>query len=65
MTSTRPQVNPDGLYNRKETAKALGIDTSTLHRYTEKGVIKSSTRKGTGRRVWRGEDIIRLWYYVF
>lgn len=64
MISTRPQVNPDGLYSRKEAAEALGINTSTLHRYTEKGVIKAKTRR-TGERVWKGEDIIRLWYYVF
>lgn len=64
MISTRPQVSPDGLYSRKEAAEALGINTSTLHRYTEKGVIKAKTRR-TGERVWKGEDIIRLWYYVY
>lgn len=65
MIATRPQVNPDGLYSRKEAAQALGINPSTLHRYTEQGVIKASTRKGTGKRVWRGEDIIRLWLYIY
>lgn len=64
MISTRPQVSTDGLYSRKEAAEALGINTSTLHRYTEKGVIKAKTRR-TGERVWKGEDIIRLWYYVY
>lgn len=65
MIATRPQVSPEGLYSRKEAAEALGINTSTLHRYTEKGVIKASTRKGTGKRVWRGRDIIRLWLIIY
>ena len=64
MIATRPAVNPEGLYSRKEAAAALGINTSTLHRYTEKGVIKARTRR-TGERVWRGQDIIRLWNYIY
>lgn len=65
MTSTRPSVNPDGLYSRKEAASALGINPSTLHRYTEQGVIKAATRRGTGKRVWRGDDILKLWYIIY
>ena len=65
MISTRPLVKPDGLYSRKDAAAALGINPSTLHRYTEQGVIKAATRKGTGKRVWRGEDILKLWYIIY
>lgn len=65
MIATRPHVQPDGLYCRKDAAAALGINPSTLHRYTEQGVIKAGTRKGTGRRVWRGADIIKLWNIIY
>lgn len=65
MTTTRPDVTLNGLYSRKEAAKALGINTSTLHRYTERGLIKARTRRATGERVWKGEDIIKLWMITY
>lgn len=65
MICTRPQVSPEGMYSRKEAAAALGINPSTLHRYTEQGIIKAATRRATGKRVWKGADILKLWYLIF
>lgn len=65
MIATRPDVTLNGLYSRKEAAKALGINTSTLHRYTERGLIKAHYRRTTNERVWKGEDIIKLWNYCY
>ena len=52
-------VNPKGLYPMGEAAKALGIDRSTLRRKTEAGIIKCQYRRDTGRRMYRGAELIR------
>lgn len=61
MVNIEPQVSPQGRYGLTEAAKALGINPSTLQRYTERGLIKCSIRKSNGRRFWTGAELIRLW----
>ena len=51
--------NPKGWYPIGEAAKALGIDRSTLRRKTTEGVIKCSFKRDTGRKVYRGAELIR------
>ena len=37
MTTTKPDVNPDGLYNQKQAAEALSVSRQTIRRYTASG----------------------------
>ena len=40
MIITRPEVEPDGLYNQTQAAKALHVDRHTIARYANDGFIK-------------------------
>lgn len=48
-----------------DAAAALQISPTTLHRYTEQGLIKARVRKANGRRVWKGADLINLWRFIY
>lgn len=61
MTQTQPMVAPEGRYELKQAAEALGINRSSLLRHTHAGRIKCSIRKSNGRRVWTGAELIRFW----
>lgn len=65
MTTTRPNVKPEALYQLGEAATLLGIGQSTLHRYTERGLCKASIRRSNGRRVWKGAELLKLWNIVY
>lgn len=69
MTTTEPKVNPSGLYGLTEAARALGIDNSTLTRAAnakdKKRSIPYSIRRSTGRRVFKGQDIINYWRQTY
>jgi len=61
MVSEVPKVSKQGLYNAKETAKALGIDPKTLYNHTLLQHIHCERRKCNGRPVYTGAEIIRYW----
>lgn len=65
MITTKPKVDPTGIYNLKETAKALEMSPSTIRRYCKEGIIKVRVRKSTGKRVITGADIIKCWREVY
>lgn len=65
MITTEPKVDPNGLYQMGDAAKALQIAPSTLHRYTEAGLVKPRVRRSNGRRVWKGIDLITLWRIIY
>lgn len=65
MTTTRPQVAPDGYYQLKEAAAALQVDKSTLLRYTQRGLCKASFRKVNGFRIWKGSELLKVWYTIY
>ena len=69
MISTEPKVNPNGLYQLSEAAKALGVDPSTLSRAAQRAEgprgIAFRVRKSNGRRVFRGQDIINYWRLTY
>lgn len=56
MITTKPEVEPDGLYNQGQVAKALHVDRHTIARYVNDGLIKFRVRKAgkglitTGRK---------------
>lgn len=61
MITRKPEVDPEGLYNVGQTAKALGIDRHTLARYARQGLIRMWRRKAGGLRVTTGREIIKCW----
>lgn len=51
---------PDtGQYTIKETAAIIGVTRNTLRGYTDKGFIRCSFRRGTGKKFYYGKDIKR------
>ncbi|MDY5354748.1 MAG: hypothetical protein SPG69_12145 [Bacteroides pyogenes] len=61
MTTTRPQVDPDGLYNQKQVADALCISRKTVARYEASGFIKFKIRKAGNSKITTGQQIIKCW----
>ncbi len=61
MTKSQPNVSPTYKYELREAAKALDVSTSTIVKWTNKGILRASTRRANGRRVWSGEELIRAW----
>lgn len=69
MTPIEPKVNPDGLYGLTATARALGVDNSTVTRAAnatdKRRSLPYTIRRSTGRRVFRGQDIINYWRITY
>lgn len=61
MIKVKPSVNPQGRYQISDTAGALEVHISTVDRWTRAGIMKCGIRRTNGRRVWTGEEIIRVW----
>lgn len=61
MTTSRPNVDPDGLYNQREAAAALGVERHTIKRYEENGYIKFRVRKAGRGKVTTGKEICKCW----
>ena len=62
MTTTPPQVQPSSLYSQKDAADLLQIHIKTLKRYAENGLIKKRYRACNGRPVYKGSDLIKVFY---
>ena len=65
MIIDKPIVNPDGLYNQKQTAAALHIDRHTVARYEADGIIKFRIRKAGKAKVTTGAGIIKCWQGMY
>ncbi len=65
MIITRPNVEPNGLYNKKQAAEELKIARSTISKYEADGLIKFRIRKAGKRKVTTGTQIIRCWEAVY
>jgi len=65
MTTEQPNVNPLGLYGRKETMSVLGIGSTTLYNWSDSGILPCHVRKSNGRKVWKGADIIKAWNLIY
>lgn len=61
MTTTPPDVHPEGRYNTKQTAALLGIGRTTLWRLANAGALKPRHDKFTGKARYRGKDILAYW----
>lgn len=65
MTSTKPEVIPNGLYNQKQAAAALGVDRHTVARYEANGLIAFRVRKAGRQKVTTGEEIVKCWQAMY
>ena len=61
MTTTRPNIDPNGRYGVTDTAKILKIHRTTVWRWVDKGWLKPMLRKINNRTFFRGCDIIAAW----
>lgn len=61
ITPIEPKVQAAGRYSVTETARALGIHRNTLREWTAAGLIRCGYRRGTLRKFYRGDEIIRCW----
>lgn len=61
MTSTPPNVIPDGRYNATETSALLGINRRTLHRWVKERRIKQRFSRTVKHPRYAGKDILALW----
>ena len=64
MTSSKPDVRPDGRYSVKETTEILGISRRILYRYTENGMIKCGRWRANKRPFYTGKEITRVWLSI-
>lgn len=55
------QIDPLARYRVVETAKLLGISRATLDRHAKDGKIKYKVHRLTGKRFFRGMDILKYW----
>lgn len=65
MIITKPDVEPDGLYNQGQAAKALHIDRHTIARYAANGLIKFRVRKASKAMITTGAEIIKCWKSMY
>lgn len=61
MTTKKPDVNPAGRYSIAQTSQALGINRSTLRRWTNAGTIRQQRRKANGKPFYTGLEILRIY----
>lgn len=61
MTTSKPQVDPDGRYTAKQAADALGVERHTIYRYFADGTLKFRVRKCDNRKVTTGKWIVECW----
>ena len=65
MIITKPEVEPDGLYNQWQAAKALHVDRHTVARYANEGLIKFRVRKSGKGLITTGAEIIKCWKSMY
>jgi len=65
MITSKPNVDPEGLYTARKAAEALGISNTTIRKYARLGLIEMHIHKATGRQVYKGADIIKCWREVY
>lgn len=61
MVTTKPDVNPIGMYNQSQTAAVLGVDRHTIKRWEDNGYIAFKVRKTNKQKVTTGQQIIKCW----
>lgn len=65
MITTKPNVDPNGMYSQTQAAAALGVDRHTVKRYEDNGYISFRIRKADKRKVTTGAQIIKCWQSTY
>lgn len=65
MITTRPEVDPKGLYTQKQAAEALHVERHTIKRYEDNDLIRFRVRKAGNKKVTTGTEIIKCWQSMY
>lgn len=65
MITTRPEVDPAGLYTQKQAADALQVERHTIKRYEDNNIIRFRVRKAGNQKVTTGTEIIKCWQSMY
>jgi len=65
MITTRPEVEPNGLYTQKQAADALQVERHTIKRYEDNNIIRFRIRRAGNKKVTTGTDIIKCWKNMY
>lgn len=60
----KTELTPDATYHICEAAHLVGVDRSTLLRDAKNGAIQCLTSAKSGRKIFRGRDLIHYRDYV-
>lgn len=63
MTTNKPNINPEGLYNQKQAAEALEVSKATIRKWTRLGILHAEVRLATNRLCWSGAELIKFWRF--
>lgn len=61
MTTIEPKISPLARLELREAAEALGVNKSTILRWTRKGILRAGVKRSNCRKFWTGAELIRLW----
>lgn len=66
MVAVLPEsFDPSGVYTGRQVCDLLGIGTSSLTRYVQKGAIKRGHRPGSSVAVYEGAEVLKLHRIVY
>lgn len=63
MTTTKPDISPQGVYSQAQAARLLGVDRHTLARWEKDPLfpLEGWTRKGRRGKFYRGVALLAMW----
>lgn len=61
MTTTMPDIPDAGRFNVTQASQLLGINRTTLRRYTEAGLIRCGFRRTNFKKFYTGQELKRFW----
>ena len=61
MRATKPELDPEGRYSYKETARLLELHPSTIKRYVSEGKLKAHHWSINNAPYILGEAILAAW----
>ena len=61
MVTTPPNIPLSARLELREAAEALGVDKSSIQRWTKDGRLACGIKKSNNRKFWLGSELIRFW----
>ena len=65
MVNNEPQIDSAAIFELRDAARIIGVNPSTITRWTVRGLLTCRIRKVNGRRVWRGSELLRVWRMLY